>query len=235
MQLHWDGNNSEVTERNKNAAFGTGTTPPTIDLVALGRIEDWLLTLEPPPYPYPIDQALAQQGAPLYQQYCAECHGRSGRDFDGAKVGTVVPIEDIRTDRHRLDSYTRELCTAQNTIYAGYPWRFSHFRKTFGYSNQPLDGLWLRAPYLHNGSVPTLRDLLRPDDERPAKFFRGYNVYDPKNVGFVSNVEREGDHEFFEFDTALPGNGRGGHTGDEYGTNLSETDRDALLEYLKTF
>src|SRR3546814_20244463 len=45
MQLHWDGNNSKVEERNKSAAFGTGTTPPTIDVAAIGRIEDWLLTL----------------------------------------------------------------------------------------------------------------------------------------------------------------------------------------------
>ena len=47
-------------------------------------------------------------------------------------------------------------------LYAGYPRRFSHFRKTYGYANMPLDGVWLRAPYLHNGSVPTLRDLLNP-------------------------------------------------------------------------
>src|SRR3546814_6179518 len=60
MQLHWDGNNSKVEERNKSAAFGTGTTPPTIDVAAIGRIEDWLLTLEPPEYPYPIDRAQAR-------------------------------------------------------------------------------------------------------------------------------------------------------------------------------
>jgi mono/diheme cytochrome c family protein len=235
MQLHWDGNNTEVTERNKSAAFGTGTTPPTIDLRAIGRIEDWLLTLEPPAYPYPIDQSLAQRGAPIYQQHCAECHGRNGRDFEGTRVGTVEPIAEIGTDPHRLDSYTRELCTAQNTIYAGYPWRFSHFRKTFGYANQPLDGVWLRGPYLHNGAVPTLRDLLQPADRRPRKFFRGYNVYDPIQVGFVSNVDREGAHQFFEFDTSRPGNGNQGHTGLKYGTELPDTDKDALLEYLKTF
>ena len=64
-----------------------------------------------------------------------------------------------------------------NTIGEGKPWRFSHFRKTNGYANMPLDGLWLRAPYLHNGSVPTLRALLFPE-ERPAVFYRGYDVYD---------------------------------------------------------
>ena len=73
-----------------------------------------------------------------------------------------------------------------NTIGTGKPWRFSHFRKTNGYAGMPLDGIWLRAPYLHNGSVPTLRALLLLD-ERPARFFRAYDVYDWRAVGFVSS------------------------------------------------
>ena len=72
-----------------------------------------------------------------------------------------------------------------NTIGEGKPWRFSHFRKTDGYANMPLDGMWLRAPYLHNGSVPTLRALLFPE-KRPAEFYRAYDVYDWDNVGFVA-------------------------------------------------
>ena len=133
-----------------------------------------------------------QRGAPIYREYCANCHGESGQDFSGSLVGQVTDIEKIGTDRHRLDSYTAELAANQNLLYAAYPEdRFKHFRKTFGYANQPLDGLWLRAPYLHNGSVPTLRDLLNPASERPAVFYRGYDVYDPKNVGFVSDGEGE--------------------------------------------
>ena len=76
-----------------------------------------------------------------------------------------------------------------NTVGEGQPWRFSHFKKTNGYANMPLDGLWLRAPYLHNGSVPDLRSLLFPD-ERPRVFFRGYDVYDWTRVGFVSSGAR---------------------------------------------
>ncbi len=116
----------------------------------------------------------------------------SGRDFRGEKVGTVEPIESIKTDRWRLDSYTYELAAAQNQLYAGYgEERFSRFRKTFGYANMPLDGIWLRAPYLHNGSVPTLRDLLNDAGQRPKVFYRGYDVFDPKKVGFVSDVPEE--------------------------------------------
>jgi hypothetical protein len=182
MQLHWDGNNTVVEERNKSAAFGTGTTPPTLDIDAERRVEDWLLTKGAPQFPYTIDQDKAQRGAPIYEEYCAACHGAGGRDFSGEYVGKVTPIEEIRTDRHRLDSYSYELAVNQSTLYAGYPWRFSHFRKTFGYANMPLDGVWLRAPYLHNGSVPTLRDLLEPAAKRPVLFYRGYDVYDPAKV-----------------------------------------------------
>ena len=235
MQLHWDGNNTAVEERNKSAAFGTGTTPPTIDLQAIGRIEDWLLDFTPPPYPFAIDQALAQRGAPIYKQYCANCHGASGQDFTGERVGTVTPIAQIGTDRRRLDSYTYTLAVNQSTLYAGYPHRFQHFRKTFGYANMPLDGLWLRAPYLHNGSVPTLRDLLEPAARRSKAFYRGYDVYDPVNVGFTATVAEEGGRKYARYDTAQEGNSNQGHEGPAYGTNLSVPEKTALLEYLKTF
>jgi hypothetical protein len=236
MQLHWDGNNVSVQERNRSAAFGTGATPPTLDRESIKRIEDWLLTAKPPPYPYPINQTLAARGAPLYAQYCASCHGRSGEDFSGEYVGQVTPIEKIKTDRWRLDSYTFELCVNQNLLYAGYgDERFSHFRKTFGYANQPLDGVWLRAPYLHNGSAPTLRDLLESAEHRPKEFYRGYDVFDPQRVGFVSNLPDERGRKFFRYDTTLRGNGNYGHEGPEYGTHLSPEEKDAIVEYLKRF
>ncbi|MBP7146248.1 MAG: c-type cytochrome [Acidobacteria bacterium] len=237
MQLHWDGNNTSVEERNRSAAFGTGATPPTLDRPSLARTAAWLRDIaRPPAFPFPIDAALAARGAALYRSYCAECHGQSGSDFSGRYVGKVTPLGEIGTDRHRLDSYTRELAANQNLLYAGYPdERFRHFRKTDGYANQPLDGLWLRGPYLHNGSVPTLRDLLEPSAARPKTFYRGYDVLDPARVGFVSNVAEEGGRKFFFFDTALPGNGNFGHEGPAYGTELDPSDKDALVEYLKGF
>jgi mono/diheme cytochrome c family protein len=235
MQLHWDGNNTLVEERNKSAAFGTGTTPPTIDVDEIKRVEDWLLTLQAPKYPYSIDEAKAQEGAGIYKAYCADCHGAGARDFSGPYVGKVTPLAEVATDRRRLDSYTYELAVNQSTLYAGYPWRFSHFRKTFGYANMPLDGLWLRAPYLHNGSVPTLRDLLEPAAKRPAEFYRGYDVYDPIKVGFAYDVAAEGARSYFKYDTKAPGNGNYGHEGKRYGTGLTPAQKDALVEFLKTF
>ncbi len=120
----------------------------------------------------------------MYAEYCANCHGVNGKNFAAGqgRLGTVVPIAEIGTDRHRLDSYTYDLAVNQNLLYAEYgDERFRHFRKTNGYAAMPLDGVWLRAPYLHNGSVPTIRDLLNRNDERPKVFFRGDDVYDGQN------------------------------------------------------
>jgi hypothetical protein len=98
----------------------------------------------------------------------------------------------------------------------------------------PLDGLWLRAPYLHNGTVPNLRALLEPKARRPAVLYIGYDVYDFDNVGFVTrgaDAEKHG----WRLDTTTAGNGNGGHEGKAYGTELSAGEKDALIEYLKTF
>jgi hypothetical protein len=238
MHLHWDGNNDRVQERNRSAAFGTGAYPPTLDRGYMQSIEDWLLDAKPPKYPYHVDAALAARGEQIYAGLCALCHGHSGQEFKygEGKVGEVTPIELIGTDRWRLDSYTPELALNQNLLYAGYgDERFSHFRKTYGYANMPLDGLWLRAPYLHNGSVPDMRELLEPAAKRTKVFYRGDDVYDPANMGFIHDVpEREG-HKFFRYDTGVPGNGNQGHQGKVYGTDLSPGDKNALIEYLKTF
>ena len=279
MQLHWDGNNCKVEERNKSAAFGTGTTPSTIDLGEVERIERWLDTLKPPSWPrdrFPIDEAKAARGKQLYDQHCVNCHGWSGSDFTspcaspaqqaearrqcemqgrnvphGECVGQVLPIAQIGTDRFRLDSYTYDLAANQGMLYANVMYRdgaptptsyaggtgnqrFHYFRKTFGYANLPLDGIWLRAPYLHNGSVPTLRDLLNAANVRPKRFYRGYDVIDPVKVGFRTDVKT--DYEFLTHDPntglPIPGNWNGGH---EYGATFADADKDAIVEYLKKF
>lgn len=241
MQLHWDGNNPSVEERNKSAALGAGVTPVTIDLDRIKRIEDWLWNLKPPAFPKPVDPALAKRGEILYDEYCATCHGKQKGGayvFDTSRfprLGTVEPLKHIGTDPGRFISYSEDLAAVQNTLYAGYPWRFSHFRKTDGYANMPLDGLWLRSPYLHNGSVPTLRDLLEPSSRRPVVFYRGYDVFDWQRVGFIADVPEEGGRRFYRFDTREPGNSNAGHEGENYGTHLSPEDKDALVEYMKTF
>lgn len=93
------------------------------------------------------------------------------------------------------------------------------------YTLRPLAGVWAMAPFLHNNSVPTLHDLLLPQDQRPVRFWVGSRQYNPVKMGYLSS---EGEDEL---DTTLDGNHNTGH---EYGTSLSEDERLALLEYLKT-
>lgn len=98
------------------------------------------------------------------------------------------------------------------------------------YAARPLYGIWAAAPYLHNGSVPTLYDLLLPPDRRPKKFALGGRDYDPVKLGFV--VTTSCDQQDCLVDTTQVGDGNGGHL---WGTDLAEADRMALLEYLKTY
>jgi mono/diheme cytochrome c family protein len=225
MQLHWDGNNDSVDERNLSAALGAGVTPVTVDHDHIKRVRDWIWTLPPPKYPYAIDAAQAARGEAIYTRLCAECHS-----FDGKRTGTVVDIDVIATDPHRLNSFTHTFAVNQATLFPESRYRFTHFRKTRGYANHPLDGIWARAPYLHNGSVPTLWDLLQNPQDRPQQFSRGYDVYDKEKVGFVSATP-EAKRAGTPYDTTVPGNGNGGHV---YGTQLSEEEKRALVEYMKT-
>jgi hypothetical protein len=139
-------------------------------------------------------------------------------------------VSEVGTDRHRLEMWTKNAAAAYNAYGDGHPWKFSKFRTTDGYVSVPLEGLWLRAPYLHNGSVPSLADLLEPVDARPKSFWRGYDLYDPVAVGFVTSgpeAERAGTY----YDTSRAGNSNAGHV---YGTTLPPDEKRALLEYLKT-
>lgn len=95
------------------------------------------------------------------------------------------------------------------------------------YKARPLDGIWSAAPYLHNGSVPTLHDLLLPADQRPKSFYVGGRELDVDKIG----IETERTEHSTLFDTSRVGNSNAGH---EYGTQLSSTQRGDLLEYLKT-
>jgi len=238
MQLHWDGNNPSLQERNLSAALGAGVTPATVDHEGIERVADWLLDLPPPPSPHDPPAEAVAAGRELFMAHCADCHGyHDGARyvFEGARLGTVVPIDEIGTDPARLDSYTAEFAELQRTLFQEDPeYRFRHFRKTDGYAAMPLDGLWLRGPYLHNGAVPSLRDLLAPPAERPAAFLRGGDVVDGERGGFVSPACTPGAAAAagFCFDTSLPGNGNGGHL---YGTGLSPVEKDALTAYLLTF
>ncbi|MEM7157970.1 MAG: di-heme-cytochrome C peroxidase [Myxococcota bacterium] len=109
-------------------------------------------------------------------------------------------------------------------------------RTELAYRPRPLDGVWATAPFLHNGSVPNLYALLSPVSERPEKFYLGSRQFDPKRVGY-EHGEGKG---LTLVDTSIGGNLNTGHEFTEgsgkgiIGPALSEDDRWALVEYLKT-
>jgi len=190
---------------------------------------DWLvkyLSEKPAPkYPFPIVQTLAEDGKAVFDNNCARCHASE-------RTGTRVPVAEVGTDAERLKSWSKKAATESNKVVRSFGIERPGLveNEPSGYIAAFLDGIWLRAPYLHNGSVPSLRDMLKPATERPKVFYRGYDVYDAENVGFVTQgpqAERVGT----KYDVSARSNGNQGH---EFGTNLSAQDKDALIEYLKT-
>jgi hypothetical protein len=235
---HWDGLNTNLQEVVLSSAIGDGATrkwvdddfakwnnPPGPERSSLRRVQDFIRTVRPPKYPEAIDSALRTKGEAIFKRECATCHLAGG-----GRIGTVIPLSEVGTDRHRLDMWTPASAAAYNDYGDGHAWKFSHFRTTAGYVATPLEGIWLTGPYLHNGSVPSLKDLLETPSNRPIRFWRGYDLFDPVKVGFVSDgmdAERHGTL----YDTSLPGNSNAGHF---YGTGLSADEKQQLLEYLKT-
>jgi mono/diheme cytochrome c family protein len=188
-------------------------------------MHDYLANKPAPKYPFAIDTAKAETGKVVFDANCARCHASE-------RTGTRMPVTEVGTDRNRLASWNKQAAIDANRVVS----KMGIERKGLveetldGYIIPFLDGIWLRAPYLHNGSVPTMRDLLEPVAQRPASFWRGYDVYDQKRMGFVfdsAEAERVGTRH----DVAAKGGGNQGH---EYGVTLSDADKDALVEYLKT-
>jgi hypothetical protein len=111
---------------------------------------------------------------------------------------------------------------------------FGGIEPGYAYPARYMAGIAFTAPYLHNGSVPTLADLLAPEDRRPRRFLLYARDYDPVKVGYVYQVVDACEPTDQRcFDTSLPGNSNFGHSGREYGTELSEQDKQDLIEYLK--
>ncbi|MGY3438129.1 MULTISPECIES: c-type cytochrome [unclassified Marinovum] len=218
--FHWDGNNRSLDERNISAALAGGAPEWLLERHAINRISDWLMDLPPPPFPVPYDEARAAEGKLIYdREGCGTCH-----DVGGAEMGQVTHAAQLGTDTERTQLFDAEMVGYFGKVGEKYSWNFKNYRVTEGYANMPLDGLWMRAPYLHNGAVPTLADLLAAPDDRPTSFYRGCTDFDSKTIGFACDSG-------FLFDTTLIGNGNGGHL---YGTDLPEAEKTTLLEYLKT-
>lgn len=224
MALHWDGLNTSEDEVVLSSAIGDGATRKYMERDNLKQMQDWIANVQAPKYPFTINQDLAAKGDAIYKRDCASCHSAGGEN-----TGKILPVETTGTDRHRTDMWTAEAANAYNNYDGGY-WGFKNFQKKTGYVSVILDGVWLRAPYLHNGSVPTLADLFETPDKRPKLFWRGYDVYDQDKIGFVTTGD-EAVRLGSKFDTAEAGNSNAGHL---WGTTLSADEKKSLIEFLKT-
>ena len=235
--LFWNGLHASIRDAVVTSALSAGASRPWLDadiakwertdgqgMSSLRRVQRYITNLKPPPFPFPVDRELAAAGQAVFAAECAQCHSREGAATSGASVDAGD------TDSHRLSSWTADASKAYDGFAGRRAWKAASFAAGERYVPVPLDGAWIRAPYLHNGSVPSLKDLLEVPANRPARFWRGYDVYDPVNVGFFSDgpeAQRTGTLH----DTSRPGNANVGH---EYGTALPAESKRALLEYLKT-
>lgn len=199
------------------------------------KIYDWIMSLEPPKYPFPIDHQLAEKGREIFNRNCSECHGTYGENW--TYPNRVVPIEEVGTDPVRLTALTPEHRRRYQENWFSYYGKKKVVTDRQGYVAPPLDGIWASAPYFHNGSVPTLWHVLHPD-QRPKVWRRSIDGYDTEKVGLEietfdevpATVTTKAERRWY-FDTSGFGKSAAGHT---YPEVLSEEEKTAVLEYLKT-
>jgi RoxA-like, cytochrome c-like len=228
QSMNWGGETLDPLAVIMDSALGLGAPPGPHFEKQMRDIRAFLQRAKPPKYPLapnPWDPDVLK-GAQLYKDNCFECHETGGKYFGG-----VIPIEDIGTDRERYDTWRKEDAEGANKVAEEMGVHRAGMVKSKGYIAGPISGLWLTAPYLHNGSVANLTELLTRPDQRSVVFYRGCDLYDPVNMGFISNRKEASCPSNFLFDTTLPGNGNLGHA---YGTELTPDQKRQLIEYLKT-
>jgi mono/diheme cytochrome c family protein len=206
-------------------------------------IEAFIASIAPPKYPFSVDPGLAAKGKDVFAATCARCHGTYG---DGGKYpNLLIALETIGTDAAMITGATQFADTYVKWFNDSFYGQIAHLDPQHGYVAPPLDGVWATAPYLHNGSVPTIAALL-DSSKRPAYWSRKYdasgtydsNDYNEATLGWNvtaldhgQSTEADAAVKKHIYDTSLPGYSNVGHT---FGDGLSGADRSAVIEYLKT-
>jgi Cytochrome c len=225
--VHVDANTRSPIIRNLAASLGLGAPmighTGVLNFADVERQTALSQIIRPPLYPRSIDRDVARNGAKIYEKNCASCHNGPLTDH------RLHAIAEIKTDPNRAEIFTPDIAEQFNRFFAqlqipGYHPPEKPIRSTQKYWAPSLAGVWARSPYLHNGSVRTMLELLTPPADRAKTFHRGTRTYDPVEMGFI-------DEGSYVLDTATPGNANTGHT---YGTDLSDKERSELIEYLKT-
>ncbi len=203
-------------------------------------IQQYLLSLEAPKYPFAIDRPLASKGEQTFRDHCAKCHGTYGENW--TYPNKVIALEEIGTDPKRHAGVEANYGIAYSeSWFAQEKATPLKLHMTAGYQAPPLDGIWATAPYFHNGSVPTLAGVLN-SKARPKRFTRSYRTaeadYDTDRIGWKVTEVRDpvdamlpGIERRKIYDTTQPGRSNAGHS---YGDVLTDAERKAVIEYLKT-
>jgi mono/diheme cytochrome c family protein len=221
-----------------------GVTPAVAEtnIPLVADVVEWALsTYQPPPFPGRIDAALAARGGALFERHCGRCHGSYEETPAGPRLARfpnkLIPHDVIDTDPARATAIGGD----PNAIFAKTALA-SHVdaRATGGYIAPGLTSTWATAPYLHNGSVPTLWHLMHPD-ARPARFQVGGHRLDFARVGIDGKVDGDGVYRYPAgykpwmepeiYDTRTPGRSNAGHV--EPFDELDEGEKTALVEFLK--
>ncbi len=225
--VHWDGNTRSPIARNLLASLGLGAPlhghRADLNFADVERQTELTENIRPPRYPFTIDNGLAGSGAKLFAANCARCHTGPENDqrlYAVAEVGTD-PLRANAFNQKQADGFNRFLAELELKGYR--PPKEPGVRTTGKYFAESLNGVWARSPYLHNGSVRTMAELLTAPNERAKTFHRGSQRFDPAVMGFT-------DEGAYVFDTTTPGNSNSGH---DYGTNLAPNEKRELVEYLK--
>lgn len=247
---NWDANQGAKSRVIASGVSSVGD-PSKVDVRVHEAMNPFIDDLPPSPYPFEVDTDLAEQGKPLFEKACAACHKPNNpKVYD---VGTDMNRATLISPEARLGllELTREACELY-VEQGGSDWcrpkqgsRAADDEAYFvtprgdkaGYKADVLHGIWAQASYLHNGSVPTLWHLLRPD-QRPVRFIRGNIKYDEQRVGFVWDKAPAPDEygagdavHYTEYDTTLRGNSNAGHT---FGSDWTDDQVRAVIEYMKT-
>ncbi|MEI8054254.1 MAG: cytochrome c, partial [Bacteroidota bacterium] len=224
----------------------------SMNISGLLALEGYINKMGAPKWPWSVNNNLVAQGADIFTANCASCHGKTpGEPRPPSTTTWATPAINVGTDSWYFNSLTRSASpgvlsslfpavgplgiiskTVTQKILQQYQPSITFIASTNSvgvgkYESRVMEGIWAVAPYLHNGSVPTLEDLLKPASQRPSTFFVGVN-YDTLKIGLSVNQPLQAG---YQFNTSTLGNSNVGH---EYGTQLNAQDRAALIEYLKT-
>jgi hypothetical protein len=277
---NWDGNQGASSRTLASGASATGD-PRMVNVRIHEPLNPFIDNLPPPPYPFAtVDLARAREGKALFKEKCASCHTRTNQAIYAASMLGVDPnrtMVNTSVSRYGMAALVTEACQIFGFNNQGKPgadwcvpagdWQArldEYFRDTprrvadgtNGYKADVLHGIWAQAPYLHNGSVPTLGHLMCAAT-RPARFIRGNVNYDEGLAGFewvekpTARYSPNDTMLIKQYDTTVPGKANTGHTfardlcpdtsgldptadRKEIEARLLKSQVGALLAYLKT-